>query len=362
MKKYLLQTTSAIIMAFGITAFANAQEVVKETEKEFKVINDKMGEYDELIIKKKGEKNVKVVVEIKDGVVTVNGKPVSEFDDEDVSVRKKRVIVKEGMPLYRNGQGYTELRTTRPPSPFRGGTYNFGDQEIIMEMNSNKALLGVVSEKDAAGAKITEVSEGSAAAKAGLQKGDIITKVDDIVIKGPDELSNAIGKYKPEEKATISYIRDKKAKKATAVLGKRQPSAVTIGPEEMRAFQFSPGNFEEMRKDFEFAFPEGIDRELDLQRITERRPRLGLKAQDTELGNGVKVLSVEPGSAAEKAGIKEGDLITNLDGTVVNSTDALSAASRNLKDKNAFKVQLQRNGIPQEIEVKIPKKLKTATL
>jgi serine protease Do len=95
---------------------------------------------------------------------------------------------------------------------------------------------------------------------------------------------------------------------------------------------------------------------------SRRQPRLGIKAQDTEDGKGVKVLDVDEESAAEKAGIKEGDVITKFDGKEVNSAADLAEGARAGKDKPSFKINLLRDGKPQEVEVKIPKKLKTANL
>jgi len=38
-------------------------------------------------------KTFKVTVEVRDGQVFVNGKPVSEFDDSNLSVRKRKVMI-----------------------------------------------------------------------------------------------------------------------------------------------------------------------------------------------------------------------------------------------------------------------------
>jgi serine protease Do len=92
------------------------------------------------------------------------------------------------------------------------------------------------------------------------------------------------------------------------------------------------------------------------------KPRIGIKAQDTEEGKGVKVLGVDDESAAEKAGIKKDDVITEFDGKKVNSTDELASAAREAKDKSAFKITFNRDGKSQTVEVKTPKKLKTANL
>jgi serine protease Do len=90
--------------------------------------------------------------------------------------------------------------------------------------------------------------------------------------------------------------------------------------------------------------------------------RFGIKAQDTEEGKGVKVLNVEEESNAAKAGIKKGDIIEAFDEQEVNSAAELAEAARDARDKNNVKVKFSRQGKSQELEIKIPKKLKTTNL
>ena len=92
------------------------------------------------------------------------------------------------------------------------------------------------------------------------------------------------------------------------------------------------------------------------------RPRLGIKAQDTEDGKGVKVIDVANESLADKAGIKEGDIITEFDGKAINSADELVEVAQESREKSSVKLQIVRDGKSQSVEIKTPKKLKTANL
>jgi serine protease Do len=92
------------------------------------------------------------------------------------------------------------------------------------------------------------------------------------------------------------------------------------------------------------------------------RPRLGLSIQDTEDGVGVKVLDVDDESAAAKAGIKEGDILIGVDDTDIKGTEDVLRATRASKDKTSYKFKVKRGNSTQNIEVKIPRKLKTADL
>jgi len=91
-------------------------------------------------------------------------------------------------------------------------------------------------------------------------------------------------------------------------------------------------------------------------------PKLGLSVQDTDEGKGVKVIEVDDESNAAKAGIKKDDVVTEVDGKAVNSTDDMVKMIKESKDKTSIMVKLQRGGKTQNIEVKIPKKIKTVDM
>jgi S1-C subfamily serine protease len=90
--------------------------------------------------------------------------------------------------------------------------------------------------------------------------------------------------------------------------------------------------------------------------------KLGLSVQDTEDGKGAVVLSVAPGSAAEKAGFKADDIITDIAGTEVNSTRDVATAYRANKEKGTFSAKVKRSGQQKTLEIKVPKKLNKVDL
>lgn len=319
--------------------------------------------YDEIVIKRKSDKDVKVTVEIKNGEVFIDGKPASEFRDDDLSVRKHSVRIRDGRTFSFNSDNQDDIAfapmelmepgaTLPPGSPFRnGGGWNLdaGPRKMLR----NQAYLGVSSEKMAEGngARITAVSDSSAAAKAGLKKGDIIFKVDDEVVDNPNELSEAVHKHKPQDKVTIGYYRDGKKQQTTAVLGQ--------GNQSYRSFEY---RMPRVQIAPDFKFDELMDGYNQDRLFYKGRGRLGIHAQETEDGKGVKVLDVDDESNAEKAGIKEGDIITKFDGKETNSTPALVEAAQASKEKPSVHVNLLRGGKPVEVDIKTPRKLKTANL
>jgi serine protease Do len=357
-----LSGLAALILLLQSSGFAqNAPDKIdKDTS-----VNHLRG-YDEIIIKRKSDKDAKVTIEIKkNGEVLIDGKPASDYQDDDISVRKRKIKVMDGRtfsfagpdgdlvaPMMPPEPGEPdEMRIYGAPSPFRngGGAWNYEGKK---GRAANQAFLGVSSEKipDGDGVVIKDISDSSAAEKAGLKKGDIIVKVNEINVDNPQELSEAIHKYKPEDKVTITFYRDKKKQQVTAVLGKAHKMIKTFqySMPDMQGFEFR----KMMPPMDNFPGFEGF----------KGRARLGIHAQDTEEGKGVKVLEVDDESAAAKAGVREGDIITRFDGKEVNTASALAEAAQASKAKPSVHINVLRGGKAMDFEIKTPRKLRTADL
>jgi serine protease Do len=340
MRQYLLSLGSAATLLLLLGQATFAQEDAKADKK-----GDKVKQYDEIIIRKKSDKDGKVTIEIKNGEVTVNGKKLEEFEDANLSVRKNKL----------------QHVTITGASPFRGqgGAWSYGGNGPagIGSTDTKTAFLGVATGEGKEGAEIEEVTDESAAEKAGLKKGDVITKIDEVKVFSQDDISAEVKKHKPEDKVIITFKREGKEQKATASLGKRSSTLAFNG----NSNNFQMPNLEGLQNfDFNFEDRAGAPRIYGFGNAG--RPRLGIKAQDTEDGKGVKVLDVDDESVAGKAGIKEGDIITDFDSKTVNSADELANAAKAARDKAVVTVKLKRDGKDQTIEIKTPKKLKTAEL
>jgi len=343
MKKYFLSIAGVAALFFLLNTSAVAQErertrrsdeekeKSKEEKEKFKIKN---GQNEEIIIHKKGDGNSKVTIEIRDDEVLVNGKPLEDFDDDNISIRK--------------GKSMTY------GSPFRGQEETWNMAEGNTFFNENKAFLGVNTDESENGAKIVSVTDESAAEKAGLKEGDVITKIDNKKIESPEDLTKVIGKYKPDEKVTVTYERDGKQNNATVKLGKRKGFVfngnMNINPHIEAMPRINDLNFNFDNGEFEHVFAYGA------------KGRIGIKAQDTEDGKGAKVLDIDDSSPAEKAGIDKDDIIIEFDGKDINNADDLANAAREARDKTSMKVKIRRDGKTETTEIKIPKKLKTANL
>ncbi len=328
------------------------------------------------------EVDVNMTVVVDGNKVTINGKEVDENDPRLQVEGKgnKRVILKkldkkpriivEGRPLNSLDLG-KGLELDGDIIINENGDDNF-DIFVPNESKTNQAFLGVVTEETEQGAKINQVSEESPAAKAGLKEGDIITKVNDIKIDGPAALYDAIGKSKPEDKVTISYIRSGKTNTLVASLAKNKNTMQYYNfssPEGQGgpSFDITPKQYfdpntrklQPGQRGFSFIpnFP-------GMEGMTipgfEKKPKLGISIEDLEEGKGVKIKAIQEGSPADKAGLKVGDIITSIDKDEVKEVNDIKG--QYFEAGQSIKVVIFRDKASKTIEVKIPKKINSADL
>jgi len=320
-------------------ALLTVPSVFAQKEKEDK---DKAEKMQTIVITRNGNVDEKTVIEIDGDKVKVNGKDAKDSKDVHVNVN-----------TIAGGNGRMRVYNRTPGA----GAWNFnmdGDHMTLFSEDENRAMLGVTTEGDDKGAEILSVTKESAAEKAGLKKGDIITKIADRKIESSDDVTEAVRNHKPGDKVSITYLREGKSQTATAELTKWKGVRMnTFTVPRVEAFGGPAGDlgqrFREMMPGENFAIAFG-------------RPRLGLSIQDTDDGVGVKVLDVDAESPAAKAGIKEDDIILGIDDTDVKGTDDVLKATRGNQDKTSYKFKVKRAGSTQTIEVKISRKLKTADL
>ncbi len=184
--------------------------------------------------------------------------------------------------------------------------------QLIESGEVNRGQLGVVSitltsefrkslglPDDAQGALVTQIAEGSAAARAGIEVSDLITSVRGQPIKTNAELRNTIGMLKVGESVAIGLLRDGKPKAVTAVL--KEPAQLADASE---------------------IHPALAGAEL-------------VEATEDAAGGGVRVRSVAPGSPAAQFLLAEDRIIT------VNRTRIASLAQLREATKGQASVLIQ---------------------
>src|SRR6202050_1634339 len=87
---------------------------------------------------------------------------------------------------------------------------------------------------ESSGALVASVTAGSAAERAGIKTGDIITSTNGVVMKDPGELRNPIGMLRVGDKVDIGLLRDGKPRKVTALVAERN-EAETASAVEVNA-------------------------------------------------------------------------------------------------------------------------------
>ncbi len=75
------------------------------------------------------------------------------------------------------------------------------------------------------GAGIEQVNGGSAAEKAGVERGDVVTKVDDDIVTGSDSLVATIRGHRPGDEVTLTVVRDGKTRTIDVKLDSDEGSA-----------------------------------------------------------------------------------------------------------------------------------------
>ncbi len=312
---------TACIILSSVPLFAQKEKIDKKISKE-------------IIIRKNGDSDTKMKIEIDGDMVTVNGKPLSDYKDDDVTV-----IENDRMNRGSNNFLYAP------------GNDNMNFEIFKRDAQNGKphAFLGVVTEKTTDGVKINEVKKESSAEKAGLKVGDIITKIDNKDINGPDELMEAVQSYKPKDELKVYYKRDGKKNDVKLKLGESKQSN--------RTFIFNDDKDSRNEDGYNFNMPPmpkvpGFKNQYFNWNMNNK-VKLGVKVEDTQDNSGAKILNVEEGSAADKAGLKKDDIITEMNGEKVNDVDDVRAGLIDGEDKESFTLKAKRNNMEMNFEVKI---------
>ncbi len=174
------------------------------------------------------------------------------------------------------------------------------------------------------GAVIRSVVAGSPAEKAGVEGGDVVTKVDGKVVDKASDLRRLVANVKPGAKTTLTVFRR----------GSYKDIVVTIGEDERSK---KPGS--------------GNDSGNEPAPATGPSAALGLKVselpeaqrKDLKLKSGVKVDSAT--GAAARAGLREGDLILSVDNVEVSSVKAFQAEIAKADKNKVINLVVRRDDV-----------------
>ncbi len=162
------------------------------------------------------------------------------------------------------------------------------------------------------GVFIAGVSDDGAAKEAGLKAGDVILQISDVKINSVAELTEQIGRYRPGEKVIITIKRDQKKKQIDVILRNMHGTTKIIKADEYLAILGA--NFQKLSN-------------------SDQR-RLGIET-------GVKVVDVKDDGALKKAGVKEGFVITYIQGEKIAHVDDIKRVLR----KIGYGVEIEVEGM-----------------
>lgn len=171
--------------------------------------------------------------------------------------------------------------------------------------------------KEAGGILVSEVQKDSPAFKAGLKQGDVIIKLNDVELEGVNDLRNRVALIIPETKAEIELIRDGKPRKLRVTIGEQ--------PADFGRIAHS-GSSKDFMDKFGFSF----------QKLTpELAEQFGYSKEE-----GVLINDVAPDSVAASAGLKQGQLIQEVNKESV----------KNIKDMKAI---LEKSTNPDRLLLRV---------
>jgi len=164
------------------------------------------------------------------------------------------------------------------------------------------------------GALVTDVQPGGPGARAGLRSGDVITAINGQPVDNAGSLSLTVGETAPGTRVTLDVLRGDRREQLTATTASK-PASAGAGDESAAASSDDKGVLNGVAVG-------------DVDAQTRRELNLPDRL------SGAVITSVDPGSASARAGLREGDVILEIDRHPVDSAKTavdLSAAATSKK-------------------------------
>jgi serine protease Do len=238
------------------------------------------------------------------------------------------------------------------------------DKKVVVK-GKGKPTLGVVLRnvdeervkelKINGGAEIRKVIDESEADKIGLKKGDIITKFDGSDISEPDDLIDLVSDIEEEKTVEIVVNRD----------GKKMEFKATLDPENSKNYSVWWSD-DDMIVDLDGFHSEHFNKYVPDVLGSGKGGFMGVEVENLsdqlldyfEVEHGVLIEKVSEGSPAEKAGLKAGDIIMEVEGRKIEDYRDLVRTLNYYNPDEEVKVKYTRKGKENTTTVILGKKNK----
>jgi len=191
-------------------------------------------------------------------------------------------------------------------------------QDLNTELARNFGL------RNTNGALVSDVIRNSPAERGGIMRGDVIVAIDNRKIDSVAALRNVVAQSPIGSEVAVKVVRDRKIRDLTVTIAELPREYTEPSPEIFR---------EEIRKEVL-----GGLTVIELSRDIARQ--LGLGAGE----KGVVIFSIAPGSPADEAGLKKGDVIQEMGGQPVETLRDFNQAIASAGDSSDIVVLINRNG------------------
>jgi serine protease Do len=233
-----------------------------------------------------------------------------------------------------------------------GGSGSYMGVETNEITRENFAQMGL---REVRGVGISRVIKDSPAEKAGLQAGDVIVRFDGEPVTSRRKLTRLIAEVAPDHTANLTVVRSGAEIDIPVTIGKRPSPQLFTGNFEMPKLDIPKIEM----PDIETYFPRGKDGAASVWRFSSGRSiGVGVSPLTEQLadyfgigdGKGLLVNRVGENSPAERAGLRAGDVIVEIDGKkVTGSADLIRSIYE--KKEGSINLTIVRNKVRQMITV-----------
>ena len=238
-----------------------------------------------------------------------------------------------------------------PAKPAPGYFYSAGRSYLGVDIRDvTDDRMSALKLKEERGVEIVMVDGDAPAGKAGLREHDVILEFNGAAVENGEQLRRLIRETPPGRTVTLGISRDGSPMKISVQLADHSQVVAQSFPRveipEMPRVQIFPRNGIDIPIIQTYSSTLGVQTENLTRQLGEF---FGVKD-----GEGVLVRSVEKGSAAEKAGLKAGDVIVRADNEKLTDRTDLTHILRNHRSGGPLKLIVVRDKHEQNFTVTLP--------